>query len=82
MIRERQDGAIEVDGEELRLVRKILESFASAVTTRLVAQGISRRLLVRTYQAAAQDLFGPAAQAIDARALLGEGETEPPAPTA
>lgn len=79
MLRERPDGAIEMDGAELRCVRKVLEAFSSAVTVRLMKQGIARRLLVKIYAEAASEVFGAPIRAVDARELLGEPDaTTPP----
>jgi hypothetical protein len=77
MIREREDGTIELDGEELRLVRKVLEALVSALSQRLLAQGVSRRLLVRLTAEAASEVFGAPIRAIDARELLGGEPTTP-----
>lgn len=55
---------------ERRLVQQVLEHFANALTQRLEAQGISRRLLVRTSGEVLREMFGAGGSVVDTRELL------------
>lgn len=58
--------------DEARRLRQVLENFANALAQKLIAQGISRKLLVKLIEDVVQEMFGPQAKAIDLKAMMGE----------
>lgn len=60
--------------DEARRLRQVLEHFANALAQKLIAQGISRKLLVKVIEDVVKEMFGEQAKAIDLKAMLGETE--------
>lgn len=62
--------------EEVLRLRQVLEHFANAMAHKLIAQGVSRKLIVRAIDETIRSMFGEKAGAIDMKAMMGEAEEE------